>query len=303
VPRIEIVNHKADDNVLALPLPDSRLDAARWDLGPEFAARIEGGACHGLMRHVGDRPSVTVGMLRAMKAYGQRLRGLGDLFREAPRPFRYLVLGAEGGGTFNLGGDLALFRECIAAGDRDRLAAYGRSCVDTVYWNYRRYDLPVITIAVIQGEALGGGFETALSHDIIIAEESAKFGLPEIAFNLFPGMGAYSFLSRRIGPSRARDLILGGGVHSARDMQAVGLVRHVVPDGAGYAALPEVLRDLDRRFASTRAVLDLDRKVWPVTRDELRTVVDLWVETALETNPIDLRMMHKLVARQQARSA
>lgn len=295
--------HRTDDNVLALPVADPRLDAGRWDLGPEFSARIEGNACHGLMRHVGERPSVTVGMLRAMKAYGLRLRGLGDLFRQAPRPFRYVVLGAEGGGTFNLGGDLALFRECIAAGDRDRLAAYGRACVDTVYWNHRRYDLPVITIAVVQGEALGGGFETALSHDIIIAEEGAKFGLPEIAFNLFPGMGAYSFLGRRLGPARARDLILGGGVHSARDMHALGLVRHVVPDGTGYDALPGVLRDLDRRFAATRAVLDLDRKVDPVTREELRAIVDSWVETALETNPIDLRMMHKLVARQQARSA
>lgn len=279
---------------------ESRLDASAWDLGPAFAARIEGGACHGAMRHVGDRPSVTPQMLAGMKAYGLRLRGLADLFRQGEPPFRYVTLVAEGGGPFNLGGDLALFHECLTTGDRARLAAYGRACVDTVYWNHRRYGLPVITVALVQGDALGGGFETALSHDLVVAEEGAKLGLPEIGFNLFPGMGAYSFIARRIGPARARDLILGGELHSARDMHALGLVHHVVPDGTGREFLRKLMRDLDRRYAAHRAVLDLDRRVNPVTRDELRDVVGLWVDTAFSIRPSDLRMMQKLIARQQA---
>jgi DSF synthase len=292
-----------DDNVVALPVTDARLDAARWDLGEAFSARIEDGICHGAMRHVGDRQCVTPGMLMAMKAYGLRLRALAPLFAAGPAPFRYLVLGAEGGGTFNLGGDLVLFRECLASGDRDRLSRYGHACVNTVYWNHRRYDLPVLTVAVVQGEALGGGFETVLSHDIVVAEEDAVFGLPEVSFNMFPGMGAYSFLSRRIGPARATQFILGGGAHSARDMQALGLVHHVVPNGSGYAALPGILRDVDRRYASHRAVYDLDRRVWPVTREELRGIVDLWVDTAFQTGSMDQRRMGKLISRQQARSA
>src|SRR3972149_4441233 len=66
------------------------------------------------------------------------------------------------------------------------------------------------TISLVQGDALGGGFETALSSDVIIAEQSAAMGLPEVLFNLFPGMGAYSLLTRRIGRGgAAAPLLLG----------------------------------------------------------------------------------------------
>ena len=65
--------------------------------------------------------------------------------------------------------------------------------------------LPLITIALVQGEALGGGFESILSFDVVIAERDARFGLPEAMFGLFPGMGAHSFLSRRLGSAQ------GGG--------------------------------------------------------------------------------------------
>ena len=59
-------------------------------------------------------------------------------------------------------------------------------------------DLPILTVALIQGDAVGGGFEAMLTDDIVIAEQGAKFGLPEILFNLFPGMGGYSFLRRKV---------------------------------------------------------------------------------------------------------
>ena len=62
----------------------------------------------------------------------------------------------------------------------------------------------------MQGECLGGGFEAALSSDVIVAEKSARFGFPEILFNLFPGMGAYSFLERKIGQNGG-----GGGASPA----------------------------------------------------------------------------------------
>ena len=56
--------------------------------------------------------------------------------------------------------------------------------------NYPALNLPMVTIALVQGDALGGGFECALAHDLIIAERSAKLGLPEVLVNLFPGIGA-----------------------------------------------------------------------------------------------------------------
>src|SRR3712207_4090014 len=98
-------------------------------------------------------------------------------------------------------------------------------------------DLPVITVALVQGDALGGGFECALAHDLIVAERSAKFGLPEVLFNLFPGMGAYSFLSRRIGRQAAERMILSGRVHTAEELHEMGLVDVLAPDGEGEEAV------------------------------------------------------------------
>ena len=120
-----------------------------------------------------------------------------DEWRAAPDQLRGRRV--EDDGVFNLGGDLALFREAIARHDRETLVAYGRNCVDNLYPWSRNCDLPLTTISLVQGEALGGGFECALSASVLIAEESSRMGFPEILFNLFPGMGAYSFLTRKVG--------------------------------------------------------------------------------------------------------
>ena len=75
---------------------------------------------------------------------------------------KYLVLGSRFPGVFNLGGDLNLFAGFIAAGDRDGLVRYGRDCVSILHNNLRRLELPIVTIALVQGDALGGGFEAVL---------------------------------------------------------------------------------------------------------------------------------------------
>src|SRR3546814_13512171 len=84
---------------------------------------------------------------------------------------------------------------------------YALKVVDIVYRNCVALDLPIITAALVQGDALGGGFEGVLSSNLIVAEKGCRFGLPEILFNLFPGMGAYSLLARRISPALAERMI------------------------------------------------------------------------------------------------
>ena len=127
----------------------------------------------------------------------------------------YVVLASATPGVFNLGGDLDLFKQLIDTQDRQGLLRYGRACIDVLYRNYIAHELPVTTLSLVQGECLGGGFEAALSGDVIVAEKSTRFGFPEILFNLFPGMGAYSFLERRIGQKSAENLITGGKVYGA----------------------------------------------------------------------------------------
>src|SRR5437879_13439393 len=126
----------------------------------------------------------------------------------------------------------------IKARDRDALAHYAAMCLDNLYPRIHNYSCPTLTtISLVQGDALGGGFECALTSDVVIAEESAQMGLPEILFNLFPGMGAYSLLARRIGMRAAEEFILSGKVLSAAELHKIGIVDVFATDGQGETAV------------------------------------------------------------------
>src|SRR5713101_2051769 len=161
----------------------------------------------------------------------------------------HYVLASRVPRVFNLGGDLALFVLLIKARDREALAHYARLCIDNVYPRTQNFFSPTLTkIALVQGDALGGGFECALASDLIVAEESAQLGFPEILFNLFPGMGAYSLLSRRIGMRAAEKLILSGRVLPAKRLQEMGVVDVVAPDGQGESTVREwIMKHAKRR--------------------------------------------------------
>lgn len=213
---------------------------------------------------------------------------------------KYVVLGSDTEGVFNLGGDLGLFAKCIRAGDRGALKRYADLCIDVVYDAAVSMHLPVVTIALVQGDALGGGFEAALACNLIIAERSAKFGLPEVLFNLFPGMGAYNFLSRRLSTAQAEAIILSGRVYSAEEMEAMGIVDLVVDDGLGPDAVSDYVARNTRRHQAERAVYAARQLLHPVRFGDLRALAAIWVETALALGEPDLRRMERL-ARAQAR--
>jgi len=213
-------------------------------------------------------------------------------------PIEYVVLASDRPGVFSLGGDLDLFKKLIGEQDRAELLRYGRACIDVLYSNYTAFDLPVTTISLVQGDALGGGFEAALSGDVIVAEKSARFGFPEILFNLFPGMGAYSFLDRRIGQRGAEELISSGQIYSAQQMHEKGVVDVVVEDGQGEA---EIAALIDRRKRSQNgfaALAQARRRVHKIQFPELLDVVEVWVDSALRLNVRDLKLMQRLVSRQ-----
>lgn len=213
-------------------------------------------------------------------------------------PIDYVVLASGMPGVFNLGGDLDLFKELIGSHDRAGLLRYGRACVDVLYRNYIAHELPVTTVSLVQGECLGGGFEAALSSDVIVAEKSARFGFPEILFNLFPGMGAYSFLDRKIGQKGAEQLIGSGKVFSAEEMMGLGVVDAVAEDGQGEAELAAFIKRRARSRNGLAALAATRRRVHSITFEELLDVVQIWVDAALRINLRDLKLMQRLVSRQ-----
>lgn len=261
----------------------------------------ENETCWWFMKPAG-RPSFTLPLLRDMTRVQQATRRMFDA--NADRlPYKYVVLASRTPGIFNLGGDLAYFVERIRAGDRAAMTRYAHQCTEVVFRNTTAFDLPLITIALVQGDTLGGGFECALSLNMIVAEKSAKMGLPEILFNLFPGMGAYSFLSRRLDVVRAEKLITNGRLYSAAELHEMGIVDVLAEDGQGETAVCEYIATNRRRWNAHYAILQARQRVKPVTREELLDVTDIWVDAAMRLPEPDLRKMERLVASQNRRMA
>ena len=214
----------------------------------------------------------------------------------------YYVCGSRMPGVFNLGGDLALFVLLIKARDREALAHYARLCIDNMHARIQNYSVPtLVTVSLVQGDALGGGFECAMSSDVLVAEESAQLGLPEVLFNLFPGMGAYSLLARRIGMRAAEELILSGRVLSAAKLHEMGIVDVLAKDGQGEAAVREWIAKSWKRRNGLQAVMRARQLVHPITRDELDAIAEVWVDAALRIEDKDLKMMGRIVRSQMRR--
>ncbi|MGH6726798.1 MAG: crotonase/enoyl-CoA hydratase family protein [Pseudolabrys sp.] len=252
------------------------------------------GALWTFMRPRG-RPSYNLDLLEDFHAWQ---RGIVAMFDERPSELQYLLLGSRTPGVFNLGGDLNHFLGKIQARDRQALVDYGESCVRILHRNMATLDLPMITIGLAQGDALGGGFESLLSFNVIIAERGARFGFPETMFGLFPGMGASSIVARRAGAAFAEEMMLSGRIYSADEMKDAGLVHAVVEPGQGIEAARDYMQKNKRRHVGARAIYKAGHAVNPVTLAELDEIVQIWADACLQLRERDLKVMHRLVAAQ-----
>lgn len=176
------------------------------------------------------RPSFTLELLRDMTRVLDLVEVAAQDDAAVDQPVRYLVLASRMPGIFNLGGDLELFGRLIEERDREGLRHYAHLCVAGQFRRAVNLNLPIHTICLVQGDALGGGFEAALSHDVIVAERGTKLGLPEVLFNMFPGIGR---LQLPLAPSRSRQ----GATHDPQwpALHGRGAVR---PGGRGYPRQP-----------------------------------------------------------------
>jgi enoyl-CoA hydratase/carnithine racemase len=141
---------------------------------------------------------------------------------------RAVVLSSSSGKAFCVGADL---KERNGFSDADLLdqRPHFRAAFGGVL------DLPVPTIAAVHGFALGGGLEFALSCDLIVCDETAVLGLPEVTVGVIPGGGGTQLLSRRVGLSRAADLIFTGRRIDVDEAQRLGLVDRRVAAGEDRA--------------------------------------------------------------------
>jgi len=222
-----------------------------------------------------------------------------EIERSGESSIKYQVIASRVPGIFSLGGDLGYFREMIDKGDRGGLRAYARDCVDLVFSSATHGNLPLTTISLVQGSALGGGFEAALANNVVVAERGCKMGLPEIMFNMFPGMGAYQLLCRRLPPAQAERFILSGRTYSAEELHDMGLVDVLAEPGGGEEAVWDYIRSahdkLHGRNAMRRAIQASD----PLRYEDFEQIIDIWVEAAFGLSEKDLKTMEFLVRAQQ----
>lgn len=218
----------------------------------------------------------------------------------SPGLVRHFVMASDVRRVFNFGGDLSLFVLLARARDHDSLRLYARRCIELVWWLENAAQLGVHTTALVQGDTLGGGLESALLHHTVIFERSAQAGYPEVLFNLFPGMGAWNLTIRKAGYAVASDMVLSGKIYTADQLLRRGLVDILADDGAGEIALEQLVRTIEPRFRGTLAALNARRIALPITYESLLAIVEYWASTALGLTNRDLRLMERL-ARAQVR--
>ena len=166
---------------------------------------------------------------------GELVLQLRDALRaiEAAGDVRAVVVSGRGERAFSAGSHVGEFEEQAGEAGRDRHQ------LDQDVWR-QLAELPMPTIAAIEGHCLGGGLELALCCDIRIASETARLGLPEVKLAVIPGSGGTQRLPRVVGTTRAKELILTGRVLTASEAELIGLVNRVVPAGGAVAAAREL---------------------------------------------------------------
>jgi len=252
------------------------------------------------------RPCFTPPLLMDLTRFVDSIQNGGGLFLDGVGTqcrVNYAVIASRVPGVFSLGGDLELFKAAIVGRERTALVHYGRQCVDTLYRWWQNCNLSLTTISLVQGDALGGGFECALSSSYVVAEESARMGFPEVLFNLFPGMGAYSFLLRKIGRRLTDEVICSGATYTAHQLKEMGVVDVVAADGTGEAAVSRFISAHSRSSNGRRGIEAAAREIQPLKHEELVKVVDIWADAALRLNDRDLKLMERLLRAQSRRQS
>lgn len=277
--------------------------------------------------HTACRPFTEAGHLSQIAAYYEEGRNvMWMMLRSYPRPcfnqeliedimtltyaakasglrFDFWVTGSLVPNMYNVGGDLSFFVEAIINNKREALRSYARACVDCVHAAARGFDVGAISLSMIEGTALGGGFEAALAHHYVLAQNTARMGFPEIAFNLFPGMGGYSLVSRKAGMKLAEELISTGESHTAEWFEARGLVDVLFQPGEAFNATRTFMDVLRPKLNGIRAMIRARQRVLQLSRSELMDITEDWVDAAFTLEEKDLSYMERLVMLQNRHTA
>ncbi len=190
----------------------------RPDAGQEGRIKLETRPEHGIAIAWLDNPPANSLSPAVVAALGEAWRAV-----DASGEIRALIFASANSTLFCAGADIKAFAQMDAEA--------GRRLLDEMHALVREWERsPIVTIAAVNGPALGGGSELAMGCDLRIAAESATFGQPEISLGIIPGFGGTQRLPRLVGPAKALEMNLTGLAISAEEAYDFGLVNRVVPD-------------------------------------------------------------------------
>jgi DSF synthase len=243
--------------------------------------------------------SVTLNQLREARSLDEKIASgsFGSL--------QFKILASRQSGTFSLGGDLAFFSDCIVNRDRAALAEYALLAAKAIWANVTNYGKRrVTTIAVVEGEAQGGGFEAALSCSVLVAERGASFGFPEPLFGLFPGMGGELLLATRVDAELATRMVRDSNRYSAEFLYQIGVIDHLVPRGRGVEFARELISITRKNPKGPEAnrLEERRQKLAGVQYGDLAQSIELWIEQAFALEPRHLRSMRYIIEMQGRRA-
>ena len=203
----------------------------------------------------------------------QFVAALGALRNEA---HALIIFSARSEG-FCAGGDLReLFRLSQEVTGAERLSGL-RNFIERVHCVMNALDeAPFTTIAAVNGLTFGGGFELALTCDLIIADKMARFCFPELRLGLIPGFGGIPRLKRDLGNAVVRDLILTGRSINAAKAQSAGIVSQVAAEGDSLRVARETAAQLKKFDRNT--ALAAKRFIKQIPHEELRREIDIFCE-------------------------
>jgi enoyl-CoA hydratase/carnithine racemase len=178
---------------------------------------------------------------------------------------------------FCAGADLRELYQWIQQYGQVEVANHAREYLERIHAVMNALDAaPLSTIAAVHGVTFGGGFELALTCDLIVADKMARFCFPELRLGLIPGYGGIPRLKRDLGNAVVRDLLLTGRSFNTTKAQQIGLVSHVVAEGEVLRAARAMAAQMAKFDHATSAAAK--QFIKPIPHDELRREIDIFCE-------------------------
>lgn len=209
---------------------------------------------------------------------------------------KFVIMISANSHVWNMGGDLELFESCIRnKNDISLIRDYAYKCINVLDCINKAFlNDNVVVVSALQGNAFGGGFECALAGNYIIAEEQVKFRFPEVMFGTFPGMGAYCFLTRRIGFSRANQMIRSGTKWDSAFMLDTGIVDVVCERGSAIKTTLEMIDNGEIKLPN-----QFERNTCQVPKAELLAIVNMWLDEILSLDSGNIDAMKRIISVQK----